>query len=90
VGSLVLGFGGGSDAGKAVDSSAAEAVAGTFEGEDVGVVNDSVDHGGGDGLVSDDAGPAGERQVAGEHQRGVFVAGADELEEEVCCVLLEG
>ena len=54
------------------------------------MVNDSVDHGCGDGLVAEYAGPAGERQVAGEHERGVLVAGADELEEEVRRVLLEG
>ncbi len=60
------------------------------EGEDVGVVDDAVDHRGGDGLVSEDAAPAGERQVAGEDQRGVFVAGGDELEEQVRGVLLEG
>ena len=53
----------GSDAGEGVDASVAEPVAGAFEGEDVGVVNDAVDHGGGDGLVAEDAAPAGERQV---------------------------
>jgi hypothetical protein len=40
---LVLGF----DAGQAVDVAAAEPVAGAFEGEDVGVVDDPVDHRGG-------------------------------------------
>ena len=64
----------GSDAGQAVDASAAESVAGAFEGEDVGVVDDPVDHGCGDGLVSEDASPAGERQVAGEDEGCVFVA----------------
>jgi len=44
-------------AGEAVDASAAEPVAGTFEGEDVGVVDDPVDHRGGNGLVSEDAAP---------------------------------
>ena len=67
--------GGDADAGQAVDAAAAEPVAGAFEGEDVGVVDDAVDHRGGDGLVAEDAAPAGERQVAGEDQRGVFVAG---------------
>ena len=64
-----------SDAGEAVDAAAAESVAGAFEGEDVGVVDDAVDHRGGDGLVAEHAAPAGERQVAGQDQRGVFVAG---------------
>ena len=68
---LVLGF----DAWEAVDAASAEAVAGAFEGEDVGVVDDAVDHGGGDGLVAEDASPAGEGQVRGEDQGGVFVAG---------------
>ena len=47
------------------------------------MVDDAVDHGGGDGLVAEDAAPSTERQVAGEDQRGVFVAAGDELEEQV-------
>ena len=65
----------GSDAGEAVDAASAEPVAGAFEGEDVGVVDDAVDHGGGDDLVSEYASSAGERQVGGQDQRGVLVAG---------------
>ena len=65
-------------------------VAATFEGVDVGVVDDAVDHRGGDGLVAEDVSPAGEWQVAGEDQRGVFVAAGDELEEQVRGVLFEG
>ena len=57
---------------------------------DVGVVDDAVDHGRGDGLVAEDATSAGERQVRGQDQRGVFVAAGHELEEQVRCVLLEG
>ena len=53
-------------------------------------MDDAVDHRGGDGLVAEDAAPAGERQVRGQDQRGVFVAGGDELEEQVRGVLLEG
>lgn len=41
-------------------------VRGAFEGDDFGVVDDAVDHGGGDGLVAEDLAPAGEGQVAGE------------------------
>jgi len=33
----------GSDAGQGVDAAVAEPVAGTFEGEDVGVANDAVE-----------------------------------------------
>jgi hypothetical protein len=54
------------------------------------VVDDAVDHGGGDGLVTEDAAPSGERQVGGEDQRGVLVAAGDQLEEQVRGVLLEG
>jgi hypothetical protein len=39
------------------------------------VVDDAVDHRGGDGLVAEDAAPAAERQVGGQDQGGVFVAG---------------
>ena len=65
----------GSDAGQGVDAAVAEPVAGAFECDDVGVVDDAVDHGGGDDLVAEDAAPAAEGQVAGEDQAGVFVAG---------------
>jgi len=53
------------------------------------VVNDPVDHRGGDGLVSEHVAPAGEGKVAGQDQRGVFIARGDELEEQVRGVLLE-
>jgi hypothetical protein len=53
-------------------------------------VDDAVDHRGGDGLVAEDAAPAAERQVAGQDERCVFVAGGDELEKQVRGVLLEG
>jgi hypothetical protein len=75
----LLGF----DAGQGVDAAVAESVAGAFEGDDVGVVDDAVDHGGGDDLISEDAGPGAERQIAGQDQGCVLVAGGDELEEEV-------
>ena len=65
----------GSDAGEAVDAASAESVAGAFQGEDVGVVNDAVDHRCCDGLIAEDPAPAAEWQVAGEHERGVLVAG---------------
>ena len=44
--------GGGPDAGQGVDAAVAEPVAGAFGGEDVGVVNDPVDHRGSDGLIA--------------------------------------
>ena len=73
-----------------VDAAVLESVGAAFEGEDVGVVDDPVDHRGGDDLVAEHVAPAGEGQVAGEDERGVFVADADELEEQVRGVLLEG
>ena len=78
------------DAGEGVDALIAEPVAGAFAVEYVGVVDDAVDHGCGDDLVSEDSAPAGEGQVAGQDQGGVFVAGRDELEEQVGGVLFEG
>jgi hypothetical protein len=65
-------------------------VAGAFEGDDFGVVDDAVDRRGGDDLVAEDVSPAGEGQVRCEDQRDVFVARGDELEEEVGGVLFEG
>jgi len=48
----------GSDAGQGVVAAVAEPVAGALQREDVGVVDDAVDHRGGDGLVAEDAAPA--------------------------------
>ena len=70
----VLGSGGG----QRVDSGVAESVAAALEGDDFGVVDDAVDHCGGYDLVAEHVAPAGEGQVAGEDQRGVFVARGDE------------
>ena len=75
-----------SDARETVDPTSAEPVAGALQREDVGVVNDAVDHRGGDGLVSEHPSPTGERQVRGLDERRVFVATRDELEEQVGCV----
>ena len=64
----------------AAEVAVAEAVAVALEAEDFGVVDEPVDHGGGDDFVAEDLTPAGERFVAGDDQAGAFVAGADELE----------
>ena len=69
--------------------AAFEPVAGAFETDDVGVVNDPVDHCGGDGRVAEDFTPEPEGQVARHDQRCVFVAARDELEEQVRGVLIE-
>ncbi len=60
-----------------------EAVAVAFEGDDLGVVDEPVDHGGGDDLVPEHLAPPSEGLVAGDDERGAFVAAAVELEEQV-------
>ncbi len=72
----VLGSGGG----QRVDPGVAEPVAAALEGDDLGVVDDAIDHRRGDDLVTEHVAPASEGQVAGQDQRGVLVAGRDELE----------
>jgi hypothetical protein len=47
------------------------------------VVDDAVDHGGGDHVVTEDLAPAAERFVRGDDQASPFVAGGDQLEEQV-------
>jgi len=54
------------------------------------VVDEPVDHGGGDDVVAEDLAPPPERLVGGDDQAGAFVAGGDELEEQVCRFGLEG
>ncbi len=72
----MAGFAGGeADAGEAVDAASAEPVAGASQCDYVSVVDDAVDHRGGDGLVSEHVSPTGERGVAGEYEGRVFVAG---------------
>jgi hypothetical protein len=53
------------------------------------VVNQAVDHGGGDDLVAEDLAPAAEGLVAGDDERGALVAAAHQLEEQVRCLGLE-
>ncbi len=74
--SLVGGWG-------AAKVAVAEPVGVAFEGDDVGVVHDPVDHGGGDDVVAEDLAPAAERLVGGDDEAGAFVAGRHELEEQV-------
>ena len=54
------------------------------------MVDEPVDHGGGDDVVAEDLAPAAEGFVGGDDQRGSFVAGGDELEEQVGGLGLEG
>ena len=83
-------FSSGFGAGAGVEVFAAQAVAVAFEGEDFGVVDEPVDHGGGDGVVAEDLAPGAERLVAGDDHRGAFVAGGDEAEHEVRGFGIEG
>jgi len=66
-----------------------ESVTGACEAEDVGVVHDAVDHRGRDGGVAENLAPEPEGEVARHDQGRVFVAGRDELEEQVRGVLIE-
>ena len=50
----------------------------------------AVDHRRGHDFIAEHVAPAGEGQVGGRDQRGVFVAAGDQLEEQVRRVLLEG
>jgi hypothetical protein len=69
--------------GDAAEVAVLEPVAVAFEADDVGVVDETVDHGGGDGVVAEDLAPAAERGVGGDVDAGGLVAGGDELEEQV-------
>lgn len=57
-----------------VDLGVFETVAGALESDDVGVVDDAVDHGRGDDLIAKYVAPASEGQVRGQNQRGMLVA----------------
>ena len=74
----------------AAEVAVLEPVGVAFEGDDLGVVDEAVDHCGGDDVVAEDLAPAAERLVAGDDQAGSFVAGGDELEEQVGGLGLEG
>jgi transposase len=67
----------------AAEVSVFEPIAVAFEGDDFGVVDESVDHGGGHDVVAEDLAPAAELFVAGDDQRGPLVAAGHQLEEQV-------
>ena len=60
-----------------------DAVAGAAVLENFGVVDDAVNHGGGDSDVAEALCPLGKCQVGRDDDGAVFVAAGDELEEEV-------
>ncbi len=67
------------------------AVALGFDEDGFGVVEEAVEDGGGDGGVAvEDGGPLFEGFVGGEDDGALFVAGADDLEEEVGAALVDG
>jgi hypothetical protein len=67
-----------------------EPVGVALEGDDFGVVDESVDHGGGHDVIAEYFAPAAEGFVAGDDEAGSFVAGCDELEEQVRGFRFEG
>ena len=75
--------------GGAAEVAAFQSVAVAFEVDDFGVVDQAVDHGGGDGVVTEDFAPAAEGFVGGDDEAGPLVAGGDELEEQVGGLALE-
>jgi hypothetical protein len=70
--------------GNAAEISVFEPVEVALEGDDFfGVVDEPVDHRGGHHVVAEDLTPPSERLVADDDQRGPFVTGRHELEEQV-------
>jgi hypothetical protein len=59
-----------------------QSVAAAFEDEHVGVVDEPVDHGFDRDDIPEDLGPSREALVGGHDERGLLVAGGDELEEQ--------
>ncbi len=53
-------------------------------------MDEPVDHRGGDDVVAEDLAPGAEGLVAGDDQRGAFVAGRDEREHQVGGLGVEG
>lgn len=61
----------------------AHAVAGTFDLDHDGMVQQPVEQCGGDDGIAEDLTPFGEAAIGGEDHGALFVAGVDELEEQV-------
>jgi IS5 family transposase len=61
----------------------AQAVAGSFDLDDHGVVQEAVQERRGDDRIAEDLSPFGEAAVRGEDHGALLVAGVDELEEQV-------
>lgn len=76
--------------GSAADVAVLEAVGRAFDAEEVGVVDEKLDHGGGDGVIAEYFAPPAEGVVGGRYGGGSFVAGGEESEEQVRRFGLEG
>jgi len=61
----------------------AEAIAGAFDVDDDGVVEQAVEERGGDDGIAEDVAPFGEAAIGREDHGALFVTGVDELEEQV-------
>src|SRR5512135_349818 len=61
----------------------AEAIAGAFDLDDDGVVQQAVQQRGGDDRVAEDLAPFGKAAVGGQDHGAALVAGIDQLEEQV-------
>ena len=70
--------------------SVLEPVGVAFESDDFGVVDEPIDHGGGDNFVAEHLAPAAEGLVGGDDQGSSLIAGRDQLEEQVGCLGFEG
>ena len=75
---------------RALGAPLLEPVALAFEGDDVGVVNEPVDEGGGDHRVAEDLAPGLEAAVAGDDDRAALVAAGNQREEQVRCLPFQG
>ena len=65
--------------------------AGAFDDDRLGVMEEAVQNGGGEGaVVVEDPGPLFEGLVGGQHDGAAFVALADDLEEQIGAVLVDG
>src|SRR5690242_16375249 len=61
----------------------AQPVAGAFDLDNDGVVEQPIKQGGGDDGIAKDLSPLGKAAVGGQDHRALFVAGIDELKEEI-------
>ena len=75
--------------GDAAEVAALEPGAVPGEGDALGVVHEPVDHSGGDHIVTEHLAPAAELLVAGDDQRGAFVAEVEALGQGVAFARVE-